>query len=151
MERLGIAAYGASPDPARKLPDGVKLALTWRARIVESKILPAGHGVSYGGTYKLSAPQRIGVLPVGYGDGFRRMEGNTVLVEGHERKILGRICMDHCMVDLDGFGDITGGEAILIGEQRGKVISADDVAKRWGTISYDVYTGIAARVARRVK
>ena len=116
---------------------------------METKILPAGHGVSYGSQYRTTKPQRIGVLPIGYGDGYRRMlDVNTVLIEGQERKILGRICMDHCMVDLDGFGDITGAEVVLLGSQGGKTITATEIARRWGTISYDVFTGIAARMPR---
>ncbi len=152
MVRVGITAYGIPPDTGLKIPDGVKPALGWRARITSTKILPAGHGISYGSEYKLPAPTRVGVLPVGYADGYRRTPKNvnSVLVEGRECKVLGRVCMDQCMIDLGGFGDITGAEAILVGEQGGKNISVDDLAQRWGTISYEVLTGIAMRVPRRV-
>ena len=150
MVRVGISAYGEPPDAGLSVPTGVKPALTWRARLVETKILPAGHGVGYGSQYKTTSPQRIGVVPVGYGDGYRRLlPVNTVLIDGQERKVLGRVCMDHCMVDLDGFGDITGAEVVLLGAQGDKTISATEIAQRWGTISYDVFTGIAARVARK--
>jgi alanine racemase len=153
MVRFGIVCYGVPPDgDCWSTPDGVKSALTWHAKITSTKILPAGHGVGYGGAYKLSAPKRIGVLPVGYGDGFRRIVGvNTVLVDGQERKVLGRVCMDQCMIDLDGFGDITGAEIMLIGQQGNAEISTETLARRWNTNPYEVFTGIAARVPRRVR
>ncbi|MEJ0063786.1 MAG: alanine racemase [Alphaproteobacteria bacterium] len=150
MVRLGVVAYGVPPDEGLAIPDGVKTALTWRARITSTKILPADHGVGYGSEYTMPSSSRIGVLPVGYADGFRRVPKNinTVLIEGQERKVLGRVCMDQCMIDLSGLGDITGAEAILIGRQGDRQISVEDVARRWNTNPYDVYTGIATRVPR---
>jgi alanine racemase len=152
MVRFGIVAYGVPPDEGMVIPAGIKSALTWRSRIVSTKILPAGHGVGYGSEYKMPEAGRIGVCPVGYGDGFRRVpkKVNTVLVEGEERKVLGRMCMDHCMIDLSGFGDIMGAEVVLIGQQGDKELSVETVARRWNTNPYDVYVGIAARVPRLV-
>jgi alanine racemase len=135
------------------LPEGVKPALSWHARVTSTNILPKGHGVSYAGEYVMPEDGRIGVLPVGYADGFQRVPKNvnSVLVEGQERKVLGRVCMDQCIIDLTDLGDITGAEAVLIGRQGDREISVRDMAKRWETNAYDVYCGIAVRVPRRVK
>ena len=151
MVRFGISMYGV-PGEKIALPEGVKTALTWHAKITSTTVLPKGAGVSYASEYVMPEEGRIGVLPVGYADGFQRVPKNMneVLVEGRPRKTLGRICMDQTMVDLSGAGDITGGEVVLIGKQGNAEISVRDVAKRWGTNAYDVYCGIAARVPRRV-
>ena len=153
MVRFGISAYGIPPDEGLKIPNGVKAALEWKAQIVSTKILPKGHGVSYGSEYVMPKAARVGVLGVGYADGYRRTpkNANTVLVGGQERKVLGRVCMDQCMIDLDGFEDITGAEAILLGAQGKAAITAETLARRWNTNPYDVCTGIAARVPRRVR
>jgi alanine racemase len=152
MVRLGIVAYGVPPDDGLEIPAGVKTVLTWSAKISSTKIFPAGHGVSYGSEYKMPKEGRVGVLQVGYADGFQRVPKNvnSVLVDGQERKTLGRICMDQCMIDLDGFGDITGAEVVLVGRQGNVEISVEEVARRWKTNTYNVYTGIAARVPRVV-
>ena len=151
MVRFGISMYGV-PGEMIKLPEGVKTALSWHARITSTNVLPQGHGVSYAGEYVMPEEARVGVLPVGYVDGFQRVPKNvnSVLVNGQERKTLGRICMDQCMIDLSGFGDITGKEVALLGKQGDKEISGRDIAKRWGTNAYQVYCGISVRVRRRV-
>ncbi len=152
MVRFGITAYGIPPDEGLKIPAGIKAALTWRAHITSTKILPKGHGVGYGSEYKMLTEARIGVVPVGYADGFRRSPKNvnSVIVNGQERKTLGRICMDQCMIDLSGFDDITGAEVVIIGSQGNAQLTAETWAKRWNTNPYDVFTGIAARVPRKI-
>lgn len=150
MIRAGITAYGVPPNFGSPLPEGIKPALTWHARIIATKILPAGHGVGYCSDYKMPTKGRIGILPVGYADGFRRkLNANAVLVEGRECKVLGRVSMDQCAIDLDGLPDITGAEAILIGRQGDVEITANDIARRWDMISYEVLTGLSARIPRR--
>ena len=153
MVRFGISSYGVRPSSIEgtTIPDGVKTALTWHARITSSKILPAGSKISYGCEYAVEKDTRIGILPVGYVDGFRRIPGNinTVLVDGHERPIRGRVNMDQCMVDLGDMPDMTGAEAILLGRQGDREISVYDLAQRWGDNTYNVYSAIAARVPRR--
>ncbi|MER2519939.1 MAG: alanine racemase [Bdellovibrionales bacterium] len=146
MARAGIAAYGIEPGPGRTLPEGVKAALSWHARIVDIKTLPPGHSVSYGAAYKTGRAQKIAVIAAGYGDGFRRiLNANTVAVQGQEHKVLGQICMDQCMIDGEGLDENNiGGEVALLGEH----LSASQLARRWGTIPYEVLTGIAARVPR---
>jgi len=154
MVRMGIIAYGVRPSAyeGTTIPDGVKTALTWHARITSSKILPKGYKISYGCEYEMPQDGRIGMLQVGYVDGYRRMPKNvnTVLIDGRECPLRGRINMDQCMVDLGDMPDMTGAEIVLLGKQGDKEISVYDLAKRWEDNTYNVYSAIATRVPRRV-
>jgi alanine racemase len=96
---------------------------------------------------------RIGVLPIGYADGFRRGPENwgEVLVRGRRAPVVGRVCMDMSMVDVtDVPGARAGDEVVLIGEQGGARLTAEDVAARLGTINYEVVSQILARVPREI-
>jgi alanine racemase len=149
MVRLGIAMYGLHPSPECPLPSEFRPALAWKSTLSQVKTLPAGRGVSYGHEYVTSSEERIGTLPVGYADGLRRTHGNRALVGGVELPVVGRVCMDQVMLQLDAVPTAQeGDEVVLIGEQEGKRISAEDVAQRWGTINYEVTCGISARVPR---
>lgn len=155
MVRVGIVAYGVPPSSVvgPVIPEGVKTALTWRARVTSSKILPAKATVGYGCEYVMPRDARVGVLPVGYADGFNRVPKNvnSVLIDGQERKTLGRISMDQCAFDMDGLPDLTGAEVVLLGKQGDKEITVQQLAKRWGdTNTYGVYVGISPRVPRRI-
>lgn len=149
LVRLGIAMYGLSPGPQVRLPDAVRPALTWKSVLSQVKWVPPGQGLSYGHTYTTHRDERIGTVPVGYADGWRRTGGNEVLVGGRRVPVVGRVCMDQCLVNLDGVPHAAAGdEVVLIGAQGGERISADDVAGRWGTIGYEVVCGIGSRVSR---
>jgi len=113
------------------------------------KELPPDHGVSYGHTYVTAEKELIGVIPVGYADGYRRVPGNSVLINGVKAPIVGRVCMDQFMVKLENVPNPQiGDEVVLIGKQGDEVISANDVARVWQTINYEVTCGIGARVPR---
>jgi len=147
--RAGIAFYGHSPSNQTKLPDGISSAISWKTRLISIKELSAGHGVSYGHTYHTTNKERIGVIAVGYGDGLRRRPGNYVLIRGKRVPIIGTVCMDQCMVNLDEIPDaVIGDEVIIIGKQMDVEISAADIANDWGTINYEVLCGLAARMPR---
>jgi alanine racemase len=149
LVRPGIAMYGLNPSDATQLPDGFRPALTWKARLTSVKTLPPGHMVSYGGIYTTSSEEQIGVVPVGYADGFRRVAGEQVLLHGHRVDIVGRVCMDQCMIQIDELTDVhIGDEVILLGSQAGESISADEIAKRWNTINYEVVCGLSNRLPR---
>ena len=151
LVRIGIAAYGLKPTPSFALPEGVKPIAMWKTRILAKKILPAGHGVSYGAEYVMEEAGSIAVLPIGYADGYRRYPGNvnTVLYRGSELPIRGRVCMDYCMVDISLSDNArVGDEVVLIGQSEGRELTADALAVRWGTNNYDVLVGIGGRVAR---
>lgn len=149
MIRVGIAMYGLAPSADSKMPVELEVSLTWKAELCAVRNLPAGSGVSYGHVYTTSRSERIGVIPVGYGDGYRRVTGNSVLIRGVRVPVVGRVCMDQMMVQLDGVPDAqVGDEVILIGSQGELTITADDLADLWGTINYEVVCGISARVPR---
>lgn len=149
LVRVGICIYGMHPSKAVSLTPAFQPALSWKTQLSQIKILPAGHGVSYGHRYVTEMEERIGVVPLGYADGFRRTAGNKVLVGGKVLPVVGRVCMDMCMVRLEGVPQTrVGDEVVLIGEQEGGRITAEEVAETWGTINYEVTCGIGPRVPR---
>ncbi len=149
MVRPGIAIYGLDPSPGSALPAGFRPALTWKARLTSVRILPPGHGVSYGSIYITSDEERIGVIPIGYGDGFRRVSGQKALIHGQMVDVVGRVCMDQCMLQLDCIPQARiGDEVVLLGKQGNLRITVDDLAARWGTINYEVVCGLADRLPR---
>lgn len=149
MVRTGMALYGLPPSGSVRLPEGVLPALSWKTRLISVKTLPPGHGVSYGFKYVTSREERIGVIAVGYADGLRRMNGNQVLIRGQKVKIVGNVCMDQCMVQLDDLPDAEiGDEVVIIGQQNGNSVTANDLARHWQTINYEVVCGLASRMPR---
>ncbi|MFV1858220.1 MAG: alanine racemase, partial [Anaerolineales bacterium] len=139
MVRVGIALYGLQPSKEWSLPGEFQPALQWKSQLTRVREIPAGTGVSYGHDYVTENEERIGTIPVGYGDGLRRMEGNQVLVGGEQVPVVGRVCMDLSMVQLDSIPEAeVGDEVVLIGNQGENAISAEQVAERWGTINYEV-------------
>ncbi len=149
LVRFGIAMYGLHPSPECPLPNDIRPALSWKSILSQVKVLPPGRGVSYGHEYVTAGHERIGTIPVGYADGFRRLAGNQVLVGGKKAPIIGRVTMDQVMVQLDGVPEAKAGdEVVLIGAQGKEKITAEDVAAIWGTINYEVTCAIGPRVPR---
>lgn len=149
MVRPGIALYGLDPSEQVPLPDGFRSALGWKSRLSQVRDVPAGTGVSYGHAYVAPEPQRLGVVPVGYGDGYRRVEGNEVLVRGSKVPVRGRVCMDQVIVDLSDVPEAeVGDEVVLIGRQGQVAIEVDDLAAKWDTLNYEVVCGLGERVPR---
>ncbi|RFU67894.1 alanine racemase [Bacillus sp. V59.32b] len=148
--RMGISMYGLSPSMEMKeiLPFPLKQAMSLKTRIVQLKQLSKGDSVSYGATYKAERPEWIATLPIGYADGWiRKLQGQEVLVNGERLPIIGRICMDQCMVKLKEEQPL-GTEVTLIGESAGSFISIDEIAEKLETINYEVVCLISARVPR---
>jgi len=151
MVRPGIALYGMDPSMEVRLPAGFRPALSFKTQVAQVKVIPAGECISYGCTYITERPTRVAVLPVGYADGFRRTprDWGTVLIHGQEAPLLGRVCMDQCIVDVSYIPQARmGDEVVLIGRQGTAVLSAEQVAQRLGTINYEVVSEILARVPR---
>ena len=147
--RFGIAMYGLHPSAECVLPADFQPALRWKSVLSQVKTLPPGRGISYGHEYVTAREERIGTVPVGYADGFRRTSGNQVLVGGRKVPVVGRVTMDQIMVQLDAVPDASeGDEVVLLGEQGEASITAEEIASRWGTINYEVTSGIAHRVPR---
>jgi alanine racemase len=146
LARVGIALYGPGPSIPQTEP-----VLRWRTEVARLKELPAGHPVGYGMTWRAPRPSRIATLPVGYADGYRRALSNRgeVLVRGRRVPVVGRVSMDLVTIDVtDVAGAAVGDEVVLLGAQDGERITADEIAARIDTISYDVLTSISARVPR---
>ncbi|MFP7300432.1 alanine racemase [Neobacillus niacini] len=151
--RLGIAMYGLTPSPEieHELPFPLNEAFSLRSRLVHVKKLRKGDKVSYGATYEAKDEEWIGTIPIGYADGWiRRLQGQEVLVEGKRVPIVGRICMDQCMVKLPH--EVPAGTTVtLIGRQNDEFISVNEVARKLETINYEVPCIISTRVPRLYK
>ena len=149
LVRPGIAVYGLQPSTNTPLPTGFQAALSWKARLASVKMLPPGHGIGYNFKYFTTREERIGVATVGYADGFRRGVVNYALVRGRRVPVVGGVCMDQCMLQLDLVPDARiGDEVVMIGRQGEAVISVEEIAESWGTIAYEVVCGLGARVPR---
>ncbi|MEN8208389.1 MAG: alanine racemase [Candidatus Fermentibacteria bacterium] len=159
MLRAGIGLYGLWPSRETFLsaqsngitvPD-LRPALSWKTRIVQIKELPAGSYIGYGCTYKTSRSTRLGVLPVGYADGYDRRCGSSahVLVRGERAPVLGRICMNLIMIDLTDIPQAALEDTVvLLGQDRNEIISAEMLAEWAGTINYEIVTRLSPFLPR---
>ncbi|RKD25327.1 alanine racemase [Caminicella sporogenes DSM 14501] len=151
MVRAGIMLYGLYPsNEVNKKRVNLKPVMSLKTRVAHVKDVKAGIGISYGLIYKTDKESRIATLPIGYADGFTRMlTGKAqVLVKGNKVPVVGRICMDQCMIDVTGLDVKVGDEIIIFGSDGGDSISVDDIAKKLGTINYEVVCMISKRVPR---
>ncbi|CEG25361.1 alanine racemase [Bacillus sp. B-jedd] len=151
--RLGISMYGLSPSPEIKpsLPVELNEAFSLHSRLVQVKKLEKGEKVSYGATYETSGEEWVGTIPIGYADGWiRKLQGQEVLVNGLRAPIIGRVCMDQCMVRLPEFVPV-GTEVTLIGRQGSDFVGVDEIARKLETINYEIPCIISNRVPRLYK
>jgi alanine racemase len=152
MARCGIAIYGLDPfgvDPAER---GLAPAMSLCSYVADVKRFSAGDSAGYGQTWRAPADTWVGILPLGYGDGVRRALSNNaeVLVRGRRHPLVGTVSMDNVTIDLGPETAVEPGEeAVLIGSQGDEAILAEEVARRIGTINYEVTCGISARVPRQ--
>jgi alanine racemase len=141
--RCGIALYGLSPvgdDPA---DHGLEPALSWRSYVAQVRELTPGESTGYGRRYVAETTSRIGIVPVGYADGFRRgLTGTEVLVGANRRRVVGTISMDALAVELDE--EPEGTEVTLIGDG----ILAEEHARVLGTINYEITCGLNRDLSR---
>lgn len=149
FDRVGIAIYGLRPGPAIDVLDGMRPALSLVTRIARVHAADAGDGVSYGHTYLAEQGERLGLLPIGYADGYRRALSDRawIRVAGFACPVRGRVCMDQTVAgDLPGsarVGDLVG----LLGPQLDGP-SMEDAAGWAGTISYEIAAGLSPRIPR---
>ena len=154
MVRAGHALYGyVSPARGEAPPRllDVRPALTWKAKLLAVKDLPAGALVGYGGTFRAPRPLRIGILGAGYADGiFHRLSNRgKVIAAGRLASILGTISMDLTTVDLSQAPHLVPGDDVtLLGEEGDARLDAQQIARVAGTISYNILCSISARVRR---
>jgi alanine racemase len=149
--RPGLAIYGLPPVPAVRERVELRPVMTFKTRVVQVKRVPAGVGVSYGHTFVTPRPSAIGVLAVGYADGYRRglQHGGEVMIRGRRAPVVGAVCMDLTMVDLtDVPGAAVGDEVILWGGAGEAMISVNDIARLAQTISYEMLCTVGKRVPR---
>lgn len=149
MVRAGIALYGYPPYGTDA--HGLEPVLAWKTRVTALRTIEPGATVGYGATFRAERETRLALLPAGYADGLSRLLSNrgAALVRGQRAPIAGRVSMDQTTIDVTDIpGVAVGDEAVLIGTQGSQRITADDVARTIGTISYEVLCAIGARVPR---
>ena len=145
MVRPGIMLYGGLPSPEFKSQVTLRTAMHFKGRVLQIRDLPDRTPVSYGRTYYTEGPRRMAVLSAGYGDGLPRSMSNRgdVLIKGKKSPIVGRICMNLTICDITDIEGIRpGDEAVFLGSQGDEIITADDLARWAGTISYEVFCSI---------
>jgi len=152
MVRAGISLYGLYPSAGvdRGRVD-LKPAMSFKSRIVQVKSVPAGYRISYGSTYETSKPTTLGVVSVGYADGYSRLLSSKgqMLVRGRRAPVVGRVCMDLTVLDVSGVDGVSvGDEVVIFGTQDGQAIAVDEIASMLGTINYEVVSSITHRVPR---
>ena len=142
--------YGISPFA--ELANDLKPVLTWKTRIGLIREMPKGSSISYGRTFIAPKDMRVATLTAGYADGYPRHlsnRGTAVLVRGQRCALLGRVTMDLMMIDVSNVKDaIVGDEVVLLGRQGGEEVSANELAERADTISWEITTRIGSRVRR---
>ncbi len=151
MIRPGIATYGISPAPELAGRLDLRPLLTLRTTISQIRQYPAGVSVSYGRSYVTPSPRTIAVVSIGYADGLsRKLSGQvSFLLRGVRVPVVGRICMDMCMVDVtDVPGAMVGDKVTVLGAVVGDVISLCDLAEQLDTIPYEILCGINKRIPR---
>lgn len=153
--RCGIALYGIAPAPAMRrdpVAGGLRPLLRGRSRVVQVHEVEAGQGVGYGHRWIAPRRSRIGIIPVGYADGYRRLiPGERRAMSWHDRllPLAGQVCMNMTMVDLTDAPAIGVGTAVTwLSDDPDSPLSAESLAAAWGTIPYEVVTGLAAQLPR---
>lgn len=152
MVRCGIAVYGLDPfheDPSER---GLEPALALTSYVADIKPVEAGDSVGYGRSWRAERDTRVAVLPIGYGDGYRRGLSNNaeVIVRGQRFPLVGTISMDNVTVEIGPDGDVRQGDvATLIGADGEARILCEELARRLGTINYEISCGISQRVPRQ--
>lgn len=153
LVRPGVILYGLYPSQqVDKEKICLKPAMTLKANIILVKDVEQDTCISYGRTFRTSRQSRIATIPIGYADGYTRLLSNKgrVLINGEFAPIVGRVCMDQCMVDVTDLKQEVhvGDEVVLFGSQNGACIGVDEVAADIGTISYEMVCIIGKRIPR---
>lgn len=141
MVRPGLAIYGLYPSKEVKKTINLIPAQQFKTKIVFIKELPLGESISYGRTYITKRRMRVASLPVGYADGYNRLLSNQgeVLVRGQRVPIIGRVCMDQCMIDVTNLTQVEiGDEVVLWGRQGEEMITVEEIAQKIRTINYEI-------------
>jgi alanine racemase len=150
MVRAGLLIYGLNPLSQPLTEIELVPALAWKTRIACVKDVPAGEPLSYSGLHVTERPTRIACVPVGYADGYSRALSNvgSVLVSGRRCPVVGAVCMDQMLIDVGEVEAKPGAEVVLIGEQTGERITANDLADAQGTVVHEIVARLGKRLPR---
>ncbi|MDY7043587.1 alanine racemase [Virgibacillus sp. M23] len=151
MVRTGIALYGYTPDRRQDKLISLNRVLSLKSKLIHIRSLPPGSSVGYGGEYVTKANEKIGVLPIGHGDGFKRLLSNNglVLVKGQCVPIIGTISLDQTFVNLTAIPNVhEGDEVVIIGSQHEQIISARDIADWIHSNIDEVLASLMSRIKR---
>jgi len=154
LVRPGIMLYGSYPSPPFQDHIPLKPVMTLKTRIHFLKSVPSGARISYGGTFTTKRESLIATLPIGYADGYSHRLSNDgeVLIHGMRAPVVGKVCMDFIMVDVTDIPRVSvGDEVILMGRQGKEKITAEEIAEKIKSISYEVLCMIGKRVPRVYK
>lgn len=154
MVRAGILLYGLFPSPQTK-PGKIDVipVMTLKSRVSYVKTLPVGHSISYNRTYCCRRDTRVATVPIGYADGYSRLLSNRAqaLVNGKLVPLVGNVCMDMCMFDVSGAGEVKEGDEVILFGRSEDGVTADDLAQAMGTINYEIISALGSRVPRIYK
>ncbi|MBC7766344.1 MAG: alanine racemase [Hyphomonadaceae bacterium] len=152
MVRPGLILYGLYPsEEVDHSLIQLKPAMELKAMVTYIKQVPSEMPVSYGRTYTTKADTKIATVPIGYADGYSRLLAHKakILINGQFAPVIGRICMDQCMIDVSSVNNIAiGDEVVIFGEQGGQSIFIEEIAATMGTINYELLCVIGKRVPR---
>lgn len=152
MVRGGIMIYGLYPSKdVDKKKVSLKPAMTLKAKISHLKEVPEGTGVSYGQIFVTKRKSKIATIPIGYADGFTRLLTSKaeVSIDGKRVPIVGKICMDQCMIDVTDIENVEiGDEVVLFGDGKNGVPHIDEIAEKLNTINYEIICMVGRRVPR---
>ncbi|CAK7085219.1 alanine racemase [Tissierella sp.] len=150
MVRAGIMIYGFYPSDEVRKDIELKPAMTLKAKISHLKAVPKGTGISYGQIFVTEKESKIATIPIGYADGFTRLltEKAEVTINGKRAKIIGKICMDQCMIDVTHIEDVKLGDEVVIFGCEPEYPHADELAEKIGTINYEIVCMVSRRVPR---
>jgi alanine racemase len=154
LARPGIMLYGSYPSSTYQSLIPLKPVMSLKTRIHFLKSVPSGTRISYGGTFTTKRESLIATLPIGYADGYSRHLSNQgeVLIRGKRAPVVGRVCMDFITVDVTDIPQVSmGDEVVLMGKQGREQISAEEIAEKINSISYEVLCLIGKRVPRIYK
>lgn len=150
--RAGIILYGYYPsNEVDKNKLDIKPILTLKTTVSHVKEVEEGTSISYGRTFITKRKSKIATIPIGYADGYSRLLSGKakVIINGKFAPVVGRICMDQCMIDVTDIGEVkVGDEVILLGEEGSLKFNADDFAEIMGTINYEITCMLKQRIPR---
>jgi len=147
LVRPGIMIYGLYPSNEVSHRIELQPAMTFVTRVIFVKWVPPGCPISYGRTFTTQRQTMVATLPVGYADGYSRLLSSRgeVLIKGHQVPLMGRVCMDMCMVDVSEVENVHPGDEVIL---FGKGLPVDEIAMKIGTINYEVVCAVGKRVPR---